>query len=189
LTVENSIRSYWSKIKIRRAFCSTTEMLCLRCSSAEAWSPICTGTLSSPGDAGQYLHSHIHCLTPGIYEERNITEQMSDARARNLRAVDAHDHVTLCSELSGYFPSSVQSVKIEATSYTPYLPPSHIISSFCAEIFILQLLLISCILKIHLRPVQAAGNASSPLLRSQKTNIHQIPFIHILSVRNADENT
>ena len=52
----------------------------------------------------------------------------------------------LARNLAAIFQARNQ-VKIEATSYTPYLPPSHIISSFRAEIFILQLLLISCILK------------------------------------------
>lgn len=85
--MENNIRSYWSKIEIPRALYSTIEMLCLASSSAEARSPVCAATLSSPGDAGQYLHSQIHRLTPGICEERKITEQMKDARARNLRAV------------------------------------------------------------------------------------------------------
>jgi hypothetical protein len=69
-------------MKIARALYSTIEMLCLGCSSAEAWSPVCVAALSSPGDAGQYLHLQIHRLTLGICEERNITEQMRDAKGK-----------------------------------------------------------------------------------------------------------
>jgi hypothetical protein len=45
----------------------------------------------------------------GYVRNRKIAEQMRDARARNLRAVDDRDHVPLGSELSGPFPSSAAS--------------------------------------------------------------------------------
>jgi hypothetical protein len=163
-------------------------MLCLASSSAEARSPVCAATLSSPGDAGQYLHSQIHRLTPGIYEERKITEQMKDARARNLRAVDDRDHVPLGSELSGHFQARRNQRKLK-----PLLTPFtslHLTSSrpFLGEILVLHLLLISCILKptcdlhkpheTHLRFAQQSQNKRPP-----------DTLIRTIFVRNPDENT
>lgn len=188
LTVENSIRSCWSKIKIPRGLYSTTEMLCLGCSSAEAWSPVCAATPSSPGDAGQYLHLQIHRLILGISEDRKTTKQIKDARARNLRAVDDRDHVPLGSELSGHFQARRNQRKLQPL-LTP-LTSLHLTSSrpFLRQILVLHLLLISCILKpnydlhkpqeTHLRLAQQSQNNRPP-----------DTFIRIISVRNPDEST